>query len=170
MAAFFFTSCQSGDALQRLAGAGEEEAAVGAIGARGFACAPSSRDQPRPAVAEVFLHCVASGFADGDEPLLVALSGDGDDAEIWVEVFEPEVGDFAGAQAAGVHELQHGAVAEMERGWRGGGAGAGGFGFGVFGGRGLGGFDELAHLSRREDAGELFSTASGGRDRRMGFR
>lgn len=58
------------------------------------------------------------GLADGDEPLAVALTRDEDGAEHGVVIAEPKGGDLAGAQAGGVEEFEHGAVAQVERGAR----------------------------------------------------
>ncbi len=72
---------------------------------------------------EVAFDGVDGGCADGDDAFLVALAADADDADGWDPVCEEHVGGFAGAQAAGVHEFEHGAIAHPEFGGRAEGAG-----------------------------------------------
>ena len=119
-----------GHALERAAGVGEEQAvAVAAV---------VEAHEVRAQLRHVALHRVDGGLADRHDALLVALADHVDDAERLVEVVDLERAHLARAQAGGVHEFQHGAVAQPE--------GA------VVRARGL---DQFLHLARRERAGEL---------------
>lgn len=132
----FSDELPDGDALEGSASAREEQASLREVG---------SAHLQGAAEVEVLSHGVLGGLADGNQALLVALAGDDDDDEGGVEVFDFDTGDFGSAQAAGVHEFEHGAIAQVQR-------------WGVFGSQGIGfwGFDQEAHLPWRKNAGEFF--------------
>lgn len=69
----------------------------------------------RPALGAVAGDPVDGGHAHGDEAFFVALAADAEDGDVSDGVFVGEVADFRGADAAGVHELEHGAVSQPER-------------------------------------------------------
>ncbi len=57
-------------------------------------------------------------FPDRDDAFLVTFAKRAQEARFEIDVAEFDVRDFADAQARGVHELQHGLVAEAEPGAR----------------------------------------------------
>src|SRR5688572_3728528 len=85
----------------------------------------------------------------GHDPLLGALAEDAEVARVEVEVGEAERGDLAGAEAAGVEQLDEGAIAEIETG--------GGLGVGeaanLIAGEGVG--EEAGLLGGHDEAGQV---------------
>jgi hypothetical protein len=69
-------------------------------------------DQLGPAAAEVGVDRARRRAADRHEPFLGALAAGAQDARLEVHVAGLEVDGLAGPQAAGVHELQQGTVAQ----------------------------------------------------------
>lgn len=53
-------------------------------------------------------------FANGDDPFLAAFADRAEEAGFEIDIAEFDVGDFADAQAGGVHKLQHCLVAQAE--------------------------------------------------------
>ena len=96
-------------------------------------------DQRRPALREVTPDRLARLAADGHQPRLLALAEHADDPLVEVEVFEGCAGEFRHAQAAGVEEFEHRAVAQRQR---------------VAGGGGRQGGEELFHLQLVERVGQ----------------
>ena len=105
----FLNKLPEDDARDGAAGTGGESAVGGGLGAGGF-----DGDERGAELLKVFVHGAKRGTADGDDAFLHAFSENADDAEIGVDVFEVEFGEFGGAQAAGVEELEDGAVADGE--------------------------------------------------------
>jgi hypothetical protein len=96
---------------ERLAGetppaGGYEKVSAGASfeqgGAAGFEIGPDGED---------------GGLADGHEALLVALTGSAEDAQLEVQIADADFAQFADAEARGIQEFHHGAVAAT--GWAG---------------------------------------------------
>ena len=99
--------------------------------------------QPRPALREVTPDRLARLAADGHQPGFLPLAEHADDPLVEVEVFELRAGEFRHAQAAGVEEFEHRAVAQRER---------------VAGRGGRQGGEELFHLHLVERPGSERST------------
>ena len=72
-------------------------------------------DEPRPAAHEVDAERAGGLAADGHDPLLVALAAGAQLAAVEVEVGELELDRLRRPQAAGVHQLEQGAVAQRGR-------------------------------------------------------
>ena len=77
------------DAGDWAAGAGEEDAVMGGFGAGGF-----DGDELGAECSEVVVKRLKGGGADGDDAFFAAFAEDTDDAEVGVEVFEGEFGEF----------------------------------------------------------------------------
>lgn len=137
-----------GDAFEWLARAGEQQPTIRADGVAG---------QERTGGVEIGSDGLTSGLADRYQASLVALARDPDDGQIEVNVIDSEVGQFACASAAGVHEFEQGAVSHHERGAQIIGARRGiltsAGTIGEF--RAVGGLDERLDLARAHDLREF---------------
>lgn len=99
-----FDDLPDDDAGDGQAGAGEEETGVVRL----------SANEDGAEIFDVGFEGAGGGGADGDDAFLVAFAHDFDATDVEVEPIEVHVGDFAGAQAGGVHEFEHGDVTEIE--------------------------------------------------------
>ena len=99
-----------GDALEDLpdADGGQFRAAHG----EEYLAAGALFDHAGTLFGEVFGDGFARLPAHGDEAGFVALAGDADDALFEQEVFEAGIGKLRDAEAAGVEQFHHGAVAQ----------------------------------------------------------
>jgi hypothetical protein len=71
---------------------------------------------------EIGVDGIEGALSGGDEALFTALAGDAEEAELGIESGEGEGGEFGDAEAAGIEDFEHGAVAEAG-GLIGGGSG-----------------------------------------------
>ena len=101
-------------------------------------------EQSRAAISQVIGQCVGGGNAHGNEPLLSALAHDPQRPGSLKPVTEFEHEHFRRAQPAGIHEFENRPVPDPERERV----------LVDFIGR-VRGFDEVAELFGREDAGEF---------------
>ena len=72
--------------------------------------------QLRARMGQIALQPVVRHVAEGHQPLLAALAGDAQHAIIQADMEELEPHQFAHAQAAGVKQLQHGAITQPQGG------------------------------------------------------
>src|SRR5262252_3331248 len=69
----------------------------------------------RPSCLEIAPECPRRSTAEGHESLLVPLSHHVQEPVLEIDGFERQARDLRGAQPARVRELEHGAVAQLER-------------------------------------------------------
>ena len=133
------------DPLARERHAAQREKELGTVARRGpFFAHRADALEVRAAFAKILLQGLDGGAAEGDDAFLVALAANLRASGVEAEIADGEPGDLRDAEAAGIEELENGAVAQR-----------GGLGLGMRGGEGSA-LEHFGHFGLGERFGQDF--------------